>query len=216
MKDYYLLQILQTISPEEIIFFTDGNDAIFMCEEDEIITKFSKINVDILFSAETNCYPCESLSEYYGGTQNKYKYLNSGGFIGKCKSILEVLNNRNIGSILLFDQEYSYSNQYLWTQDFLSKKYNIMLDYDCQIFQTFAQDLTLIKDIIIKYNCGKTDGLNLIIADVIEKTFQDFEIQNHRLFNKLIGSYPCHLHFNSPLLKEVIFIDYFKDLLPWS
>jgi hypothetical protein len=54
IKDYLLLDYLsdESINEDEIILFTDGTDALFLANEDEILTKFIAFNKKIVFSAE--------------------------------------------------------------------------------------------------------------------------------------------------------------------
>ena len=52
IKDYLLLDYLsdESINDDEIILFTDGTDALFSANEEEILTKFLSFNKKIVFS----------------------------------------------------------------------------------------------------------------------------------------------------------------------
>ncbi|RZF45758.1 hypothetical protein LSTR_LSTR014862, partial [Laodelphax striatellus] len=63
----------------KIIMFTDSYDVIINGAMKNIIYRFKQLEARIVFSAESTCWPDESLAESYPATESKYKYLNSGG-----------------------------------------------------------------------------------------------------------------------------------------
>ena len=94
LKDDLLNTYLQKEDDEEIILFTDGNDAILSASEEEILLKFSEFKSDLVFSTEIECWPDKSLADRYKtNDETAYKYLNSGGFIGRVGLIKELLND---------------------------------------------------------------------------------------------------------------------------
>jgi GR25 family glycosyltransferase involved in LPS biosynthesis len=133
------------IEDDILIIFTDCFDVIFNDNGDNIIKKYKKI-IDrerkegrdnyILFSTEVNCWPDLNLSKDYPKVDTKYKYLNSGGFIGYKRDILQLIDT---------DIDELEDDQLYYTQQFLEKE-NIKLDYKCEIFQTLnnsVEDITL-------------------------------------------------------------------------
>ena len=128
------------IEDDILIIFTDCFDVIFNDNGDNIIKKYKNI-IDrerkeerdnyILFSTEVNCWPDINLSKFYPKVDTKYKYLNSGGFIGYKKDILELINT---------DINELEDDQLYYTQQFLEKE-NIKLDYKCEIFQTLNNSI---------------------------------------------------------------------------
>jgi len=119
----------------EIVLISDVSDVILMTTAEEILKRYKEMNVSILFSAELVCWPNVSLSNKFPKTDSKYKYLNSGGFIGKVKYLKEMFIN-NIDNDIYDDQLY-------FQHCFLNNK-NIFLDYECKIFQTF--DSTILNN----------------------------------------------------------------------
>ena len=116
---------------DEIILFTDSYDVIFLSDEKEIIKKFLSFNCDLVFSAEKECWPDKKTSVFFKDNEGPYKYINSGGFIGRVKMIYD-----------LIDVEYSdtYDDQYLIHERYNLFKNRIKIDTSCQIFQTNALD----------------------------------------------------------------------------
>ncbi|HWK05374.1 MAG TPA: hypothetical protein VNS58_17160 [Puia sp.] len=188
IKDNLLKSYLSDLEdPDEIILFTDGNDAIFLADEEEILMKFYQFKKDVLFSAETNCWPDSSLSKQYpdfGSTI--YCYLNSGGFIGRAGVIRDLLNDP------FFDApEFPWSNQYWWTKKYFKHHGEIAIDIACDIFQTFSPELG--ED----YYPSMENPDFRPYYRFMKKWFLDsFSICKGRILNKATGSYPCHAHFN--------------------
>jgi procollagen-lysine,2-oxoglutarate 5-dioxygenase len=127
-----------------LLLFSDSYDVINVSNETEIIEKYYSIsNNQILFSAEKYCWPDISLQQYYPNTKSKYKFLNSGGFIGKAYDILNIL------SMDINDDD---DDQLYFTKIFLFNNGNIKLDYYCEIFQTLngrINDIYIYKNKII-------------------------------------------------------------------
>jgi len=124
-----------------LILFSDSYDVINVSTEYEIIEKYYSISKNhILFSAEKYCWPDISLEKYYPNTKSKYKFLNSGGFIGNAYDILNILG---------MDIKDDDDDQLYFTKIFLFNTVNIKLDYNCEIFQTLNGN---IKDIYIYKN----------------------------------------------------------------
>jgi hypothetical protein len=200
LKDETLYQYLKTLHDEEIVFYTDGYDTFFVSGEDEILSKFFKTGKNLLFSAEFTCMPDARLALKYPSVKSPFKYLNSGGFIGKAWYIRRRLeDNLETESTTKF----KWSNQVYWAEQYLKNPSEIGLDVGCDIFGTFASDADVgIVEIIrskefdrIKYNEAKL------------KWFEEtFRIENGRIFVIPTRSKPCHLHFPGPtsvLLTEV-------------
>ena len=94
--------------------------------------------------------------------------MNSGGFIGLANNIDTIINDTPIND---YDDDQLY-----FTNMFLSKKYKIIIDYNCEIFQT----------------------LNYAINDI------NIDYFNRNIVNKLQKTYPCVLHANGPY-KDFLF-----------
>jgi hypothetical protein len=191
LKDDLLKDYLLDEDDNELILFTDGIDAVFTATEEEILAKYSKFNTDLVFSAESTCWPDKSLAKLFMlDEKTPYNYLNSGGFIGKVGLIKELLNDND------FDLEnYRQSNQYLWSKRYLKNTEKITLDTYCEIFCPLYTDIGedyYINDINESYRLKK-------------KWFDDnIVIENNRFFNRITKTWPCQAHFNG---SSKMFID---------
>jgi len=191
LKDQFLETYLSDIDDNELILFTDGTDALFLASENEILEKFYKFNTDLLFSTDLKCWPDNSMAAFFDQDANSpFIYLNSGGFIGKAGLIKELLEENDNE-----DEEYGFSNQYVWSKCYLKNKDRIKLDTNCEIFCAINNDI----------------GDEFIPSD-IDKAYEqksqwlenNFSIENHRLYNKITKTYPCQAHFNG---HSKIFLD---------
>ena len=186
-KDQLLEKYLQDIDDEELILFTDGNDAVFMSDEEEIIQKFQFLGGGIIFSAETRCWPDQRLSnDCLVNNNSPYRFLNSGGFIGRADAIREFLNDKDYDL-----KDYPNSNQYLWTKRYIRHSDKISIDFNCEIFCTFSTELGN------AFPPTNDEATQVYYYEFIKSWFcENFIIIDNRIINKTTGTRPCHAHFN--------------------
>lgn len=151
------------------VLFTDSYDVIFISNVNDLLKKYSNFDKDyVLFSSEKSCWPNKELKTKYPESSSPYRYLNSGGFIGLANNIDNIINDIPIND---YDDDQLY-----FTNMFLSNKYKIEIDYNCEIFQTMNR---AIDDIHIDY-------------------------YNRIVTNNLQNTLPCVLHANGPY-KDFLF-----------
>lgn len=144
------------------VLFIDAFDSICLAGEEEIMRRYYEFGDYVLFSTEKNCWPDGDKAKLYTHKSNScWKFLNSGGYIGSRKLLACILKDNNGEKVDEDDQRY-------WTGIYLSGKYPIVLDTECQIFQTFS-------------HCS----------------LDEFEGKEGKIINKVLGTMPCVLHFNS-------------------
>lgn len=100
-KIYLGIEAYKDIPDNEIICFIDGYDTIVNSGIDDIIEKFKWYKTDLVFGAEMNCFPERYRNEMDKITCHltKYKYLNSGGYIGYKHAIMDVLLWKSLDEI---------------------------------------------------------------------------------------------------------------------
>ena len=118
LKDY----ILQ--SDSDIILFTDSRDVVFAADELTIHQAFLSTGANILFGAETNLYPNKSL--IHGNKESKYRYLNSGLFIGYTSYLKELFSTIEVTAGM--DDQEALQIKYI-------EGFPITLDSGCVVFQ---------------------------------------------------------------------------------
>ncbi|MDW3193222.1 MAG: hypothetical protein R8G66_12690 [Cytophagales bacterium] len=144
-KIIYLTQFLKAQDPEEIIFFTDAYDSYFVKDVSDLEQEFKSFNHPILFSSEDNYYfriqgvPHLFWNRYYyyryPASQSKYKkyrYLNSGGYMGYAGKILELFQASGINGKMRSDQVNLHKH-------FVKYPDSIQLDYNHDIFTSYGK-----------------------------------------------------------------------------
>lgn len=202
LKDRVLLEYLLGVDPQELVLFSDGYDALFLAGEDEIFNKYQAFEKPIVFSCETNCWPDVSLARSFDSlSTGPYRYLNSGGFIGRAGTISSM-----ISKLFFDDPNFEKSNQYTWSQAYFSNRPNIALDHQCSIFCTFSPEIG--RDFLPPP--GERD-YGRYYRHMRMWFTNSFEISGGRLRVKQTGSRPCHLHFNGD--SKVLIDSSLHDLL---
>lgn len=131
----YMIDYLSAIPDEEVVMFVDGYDILILAPKDEILARFVKLNTPCLFSAELYCFPHTKLASLFPESPTKFKYLNSGSFIGYAGHLRTLL--KNLGPI-----KENQSDQGQITLYYLDHLDEIALDYTCELFLPL-QDLVL-------------------------------------------------------------------------
>jgi len=212
IKDELLRDYLEkNTNDEEVILFTDGNDAILMANEQEILKKFHSAGKDLVFSTETACWPDAGLASQYPSTgPSPYKYLNSGGFIGKAGVIRRLLDDNS------FDlQNFTRSNQYIWAKRYFKYPHLIGLDTTCELFYTFSPEVGM--EHLPKNNEEMVNPMPYYTC--MKKWFtSNFLIQDGRIYSKITRTWPCQAHFNghSKYLMDYDVIDLIFEMIPNS
>jgi len=122
---------INSLPNDDIVFFADGYDVIVNDHINNIIGRFFEFDCDVLFAAEPFCWPKDSLAEKYPATETRYRFLNSGLYIGRVGSLKHILrmeiHDRQD------DQEY-FTNRFL--ESLTEPSYaKIKLDTENYIFQ---------------------------------------------------------------------------------
>jgi hypothetical protein len=223
-KTIHLKEYLQTIDPAELIFFTDGYDTIFVAGEEEILEKYHRLspNGKILMSADRFCVPDNSMAVHFKSTSFGFNYICSGGFIGSAgvilqsiKSIEEVMKGDNSNK----NKEYFWCDQYEWTQAIINKKIDIILDHNCEIFQTLTSPKSA-KNLFDFLNTEpalvENEDLSqrVSVMNTIKDVLDDVEItKDCRVFNKHTKTKPIQIHFNNKINKLIMFMEPFVQLI---
>lgn len=131
-KIILLRMFLDECQDDDVILFTDAHDVYITGIHEEILAQYWSMNSDIVFAAEKNCWPVKSFETQYL-THNdkyiKYKYLNSGAFIGRAGSLRQWMDQN-------FHNVSGATDDQLWyTQLYLRDQKRVKLDSRCEIFQ---------------------------------------------------------------------------------
>ena len=128
-KFIYISDYLSTLPDRDIVMFVDAFDVLITADKSEILRKFRSMKIPFLMTAETNCYPYQELAALYPRSPTKFKYINSGSYIGYVKTLKSWLANLSPIDHSQCDQGQISRNYIDFPQQRLFK-----LDYHCQMF----------------------------------------------------------------------------------
>ena len=132
-KANILREYIETLPENDVILFTDAYDVLYNDDLTSITERYLSFRKTVVFAAEENCWPDNSLAPEFEKIECEYKtkfqYLNSGLFIGVVSEIKKMLNDED------FSVENNGDDQLYYQNLFLSGKYDVCLDYEGYIFQ---------------------------------------------------------------------------------
>uniref|UniRef100_A0AAQ5Y891 procollagen-lysine 5-dioxygenase n=1 Tax=Amphiprion ocellaris TaxID=80972 RepID=A0AAQ5Y891_AMPOC len=137
-----------------VVMFVDSYDVIFASGPEELLSKFSRLGHQVVFSAEGFCWPDQRLASKYPEVHSGKRYLNSGGFIGFAADLSAIV------------QQWKYKDndddQLFYTRIFLDKtqrtKFNITLDHRSRIFQNLNG---AVDEVVLKFERAKVRARNV-------------------------------------------------------
>jgi len=136
-KPILVRRYLRELAEDEIVLFTDSYDAVFVAGLDRISETYSALNHPFVVSAEQNFNIVSHPLLYYWinfypwlrypQLPKPYRHLNSGGFIGESKYILDILDTLSM-------TEESPSDQTFFSHYLMKNPGTIALDYQHRLF----------------------------------------------------------------------------------
>lgn len=117
-----------------LVMFVDSFDSFFIQGMEVIEHRYRNAMTGILAAGEQTCWPFHDWAPRYPECGTPWKYLNSGGVIGKIDLVLTVLD----WAYEIFD-ELQNDDQCCWNKAFLEHpEFGIGIDHQCSIFQTMS------------------------------------------------------------------------------
>jgi len=183
--------IINSLNDKDLILFIDAYDVIINSNrlEKEILEKFKSYNCDILLGAELNCFPKilkSKMDKIYNNSNNNSnnKYINSGGYIGYVKDIKKIFAWKSNNEIIKL----------------------------CEIGGDQAYFMKYYIENYNKVNI-KLDTKSLIFQNMWLISWKEVDFRGGRLFNNILKTYPCFVHFNGPLKAKRIIPIFIEQML---
>jgi hypothetical protein len=117
---------LQRLPADDVMVFVDAYDVLALADEAELLAKFDASGARIVYTAEKVCYPDADLAERYPPSPTAYRFLNSGGAIGRVADMRAMI--ASIGFATTDDDQRAI------TRWFLEHPGTIALDTRCAFF----------------------------------------------------------------------------------
>jgi hypothetical protein len=157
--------IIKNHLDDDIICFIDAYDVLVNHNLKYLLENFNYYNCDLLIGAELNCYP-DNYKSMYPNIDSKYKYVNSGGYIGYKYAIQNLFKWKSYDDIYKICS--NGGDQSYFTEYYISNHSDkIKLDTECLIFQ------------------------NMHLVNWNELIFE-----SGKVYNKVLETTPCFIHFN--------------------
>lgn len=155
-KDVLLRKYLERLPSDDLVFFCDAYDSFFCRSHEALGNAFEYFRAPVVFSCEKRCWPDANRRDRFPTTPSRWKYLNSGGFIGRVGALRSLLEeeipSHEIG-------EFTWSNQAAWVARYMRHPDVIALDHQCRIFQTLAHT-SFLQEVVVRNGrwCNKITG----------------------------------------------------------
>lgn len=126
--------------PDTVVMFVDAYDVIFVQPPEVLYNKWQKLfDNTVVFNAETNCHPDVELADEYPTPENsRFKFLNSGVYMGRAKDVLKLLPE---------ELQDTYDDQRYFVDKFLynNPEKSISLDYNTELFMPICYAVTSVR-----------------------------------------------------------------------
>ena len=186
LRDY-----IETLPDDDVVFYCDGYDVFVVDKLDEFLYRYLELNHKVIFASEQFCWPSNNekeqhalVSKHFPHLDTKYKYLNSGVFIGRVSELKEIFKDpiENDGDDQLYCQK-----------KYLSEQYDIVIDTDCYLFQCHEHEVYQKKGLLFNPN---TRCYNLLYHGNGGKKAKE-------RFNLLYSNFYAFSSSNSPIVYTV-------------
>ena len=138
MKVNILKKHIADLPDTDILLFTDAYDVFYSDSLVTIKERYLDMGHKVLFSAEEVCWPDPSLGNQFPSVHTKYRYLNSGTFIGEVGELKKILEHEDI--------EDHQDDQLFYQKAYLEGIYDIGLDVEGYIFQCHEPNITMLGE----------------------------------------------------------------------
>jgi len=213
-KDAHLVRYLEDLPKHEVVLFTDGYDAIFMCSESEIMAKHHAADRALILSAEKNCWPYAE----HPPAPTRFRHLNCGGFVGEAGLIAERLTpHREVPASpnsVEVDYEYRWSDQYYWMRVYLLHRDLIALDHQAEMFLELGSDaqelFPTLKDL---HQTWPEEEKSKLYARERERLRRACLFVDGRVLHRDTRKMAWQIHFKGTVVKKIAFDNRAGDAL---
>jgi hypothetical protein len=131
---------------EELVCFMDGYDVQLFGTPKQIEERFLSMKIDgVIMSAEANCFPYQDREQDYPTCATRYRFVNSGCYIGKASHLRRLFDNMRVDRV-----PPEVNDQAIFTDYYLANPQAFTLDTKCELFQSLFdahQDIERIKGV---------------------------------------------------------------------
>jgi len=125
----HCMAFIENLPDDDVAMFVDAYDVLLLAGEEKILDAFLSMNEPIVFSGEAKCHPYKQVAAKYPESPTKFRYLNSGSYIGYVKDLKRVF-------AAMLPIPPGSDDQALFTLYMLYHPGEIAIDYYCKLFLT--------------------------------------------------------------------------------
>ena len=140
-KIIMLQQYLAKLPADDVIIFTDAYDVFYQFDIETISRRYMDMTREIIFAAERDCWPDPGMASWHPSSHTEYRYLNSGCFIGRVGSLMELFAEE-----LKPDDDDQLYIQRRWLQD--KENHSVGLDVEGYIFQCHEPNMEVVDGML--------------------------------------------------------------------
>jgi hypothetical protein len=166
-------KFLENVDDDKIVMSLDAYDIILYDTAENIKKKFLKYNKPLVFSAEKYCWPDGNIWDKYPKSNEIFKYVNAGTYMGYAWKIKEMLN------------------------EFKKTNYNCLTYHTDKYYKKADDQRCLTKYYLNNMNDIAIDNKQKIWSLCAGTKRDDFELKNYNyLYNKITDTQSSILHTN--------------------
>ena len=130
---------LEKLDDEDIVLFLDGYDTFITASQEDIMERYLGFGKAVVFSAESTCWPDQSLANLFPVPDNGVPFLNSGTYMGTVREL------KRMFSAPITNAE---DDQLYVQKQYLSGEYDAVLDHESYLFFCLAgaEDSILVQN----------------------------------------------------------------------
>lgn len=183
-----IMNLIKNIPDNDIICVIDAYDVLAFCKEVEIIRKFKSLNCNLIISSELNLYPERYRDQYDHIYSNKdiptkYNYVNAGGYIGYKHALDKLFQWKSIAEMKRICDDGGDQNYFT--------------EYYIEHFGMLVNSKKMVD----------LDRRQLIFQSMYKVDCREFAIMSGRLYNTVLKTFPCFVHFNGHNYHNMKIID---------
>ena len=114
---------ISVLPKDDLVLFVDGYDTFFVRSHEEIVKRYNDMGSKIVFGAEKDLWPDQSLQ--FPDQTTSFKYLNSGCFIGQVSELRKFFKE---------PVQNSEDDQLYVQKRYLTEAYDVALDVESYLF----------------------------------------------------------------------------------
>jgi len=201
MKVNILKQHINELPDTDVLLFTDAYDVFYADNIQTIKERYLDMGHKVIFSAEEVCWPDPSLGNQFPSVHTRYRYLNSGTFIGEVGELKKILEHEDI--------EDHQDDQLFYQKAYLEGIYDIGLDVEAYIFQCHEPKISMLGEQL--HNQETTCCPCIYHGNGGPEAKETFENIYNKMYARPVSLFYTPTHDYEVIDKDMILVDFMSE-----